>query len=184
MTDALQAGLRAHSLDHILFPKDPIANAPSIISDLSTIFPPAGGRYVFGPMVEIGWGGGLNLVTAELGIFLALPSPLIIAILGQVNVLLPSPLAPIVELHLDVLGIIDFAQKAVISLDASLHDSRVVVFTIYGDMALRLSWGNNPNFALSVGERTEPAFPAVISGRLPSAQTVATISALSEGMMR
>jgi hypothetical protein len=150
VTDALQAGLRAHSLDHIMFPKDPIANAPAIISDLRTIFPPAEGRYVFGPMIELGWGGGLNLVTAELGVLLALPSPIVIAILGQLNVNLPNPDAAIVELHLDVLGIIDFGKK-LFSLDATLHDSRVVVFTIYGDMAMRLSWGDNPSFALSVG---------------------------------
>ena len=150
ITAAIQAGLRQHSLDHILFPKDPVANAPAIISDLRTIFPPAEGRYVFGPMLELGWGGGLNLVTAELGIILTVPSPVIIAILGQFNVNLPSPYAAIVELHLDVLGIIDFGKK-LFSLDATLHDSRVVVFTIFGDMAMRLSWGANPSFALSVG---------------------------------
>ncbi|HEX8792893.1 MAG TPA: DUF6603 domain-containing protein [Polyangiaceae bacterium] len=150
VTDAIQAGLRQHSLDHILFPKDPVKNAPAIISDLRAIFPPAEGRYVFGPMLEIGWGGGLNLVTAELGILLSLPSPVVIAILGQFNVNLPNPDAPIVELHLDVLGIIDFGKK-LFSLDASLHDSRIVVFTIYGDMAMRLSWGDSPSFALAIG---------------------------------
>jgi hypothetical protein len=150
VTDAIQAGLRNHSIDHLLFPKDPIHNAPAIISDLRTIFPPAEGRFVFGPMAEIGWGGGLNLVTAELGILLALPSPVVIAILGQLNVILPDPDAPVVELHLDVLGIIDFGKK-LFSLDATLHDSRVVVFTLFGDMAMRLSWGDDPNFALSIG---------------------------------
>ena len=150
VTDALQAGLRAHSLDHILFPKDPVKNAPAIISDLRVIFPPAEGRYVFGPMIELGWGGGLNLVTAEFGIILAIPSPVIIAILGQLNVNVPNPAAPVIELHLDVLGIIDFGKK-LFSLDASLHDSRIVIFTIYGDMAMRLSWGDHPSFALSIG---------------------------------
>jgi hypothetical protein len=150
VTDALRAGLRQHSLDHILFPKDPVKNAPAIISDLRAIFPPAEGRYVFGPMLELGWGGGLNLVTVELGVILGLPSPVVIAILGQLNVNLPSPDAAIVELHLDVLGIIDFGKK-LFSLDATLYDSRIVVFTIYGDMAMRLSWGDHPSFALAVG---------------------------------
>ena len=150
VTDAIQAGLRAHSIDHILFPKDPIKNAPAIISDLRAIFPPAEGRYVFGPMLELGWGGGLNLVTAELGVILAIPSPVIIAILGQLNVNVPSPDAAVIELHLDVLGIIDFGKK-LFSLDATLHDSRIVIFTIFGDMAMRLSWGDNPSFALSIG---------------------------------
>jgi hypothetical protein len=165
ISEALQAGLRQHSLDHILFPKDPVKNAPAIISDLRTIFPPAEGRYVFGPMLKLGWGGGLNLVTAELGIILSVPSPVIIAILGQLDVNLPAPQAAIVELHLDVLGIIDFGKK-LFSLDASLHDSRVVVFTIYGDMAMRLTWGDHPSFALSVGGlnphfQPPPGFPTL-----------------------
>ena len=150
VTDAIQAGLRAHSLDHILFPKDPVKNAPAIISDLRAIFPPAEGRYVFGPMLELGWGGGLNLVTAEFGVLFALPAPWVIAILGQLNVNVPSPDAAVIELHLDVLGIIDFGKK-LFSLDATLHDSRIVIFTIFGDMAMRLSWGDNPSFALSIG---------------------------------
>jgi hypothetical protein len=165
VADAIQAGLRAHSLDHILFPKDPIKNAPAIISDLRSIFPAAAGRYVFGPMLEIGWGGGLNLVTAELGVILAVPAPVVIAILGQVNVTLPNPDAPVVALHLDVLGVIDFGKK-LFSLDATLHDSRIVAFTIYGDMAMRLAWGDNPSFALSIGGlnphfQPPPGFPTL-----------------------
>jgi hypothetical protein len=150
VTEALQSGLRQHSLDHILFPKDPIKNAPAIISDLRTILPATEGRHVFGPMLEIGWGGGLNLLTAELGIILAVPSPVVIAILGQVNVNLPNPAAAVIELHLDVLGVIDFGKK-LFSLDASLHDSRIVVFTVFGNMAMRLTWGDRPSFALSIG---------------------------------
>lgn len=165
VTDAIQAGLRQHSLDHILFPKDPVKNAPAIISDLRTIFPPSEGRYVFGPMLELGWGGGVNLVTAELGILLSVPSPVVIAILGQVNVMLPAPDAAVVELHLDVLGIIDFGKK-LFSLDASLHDSRIAAFTVCGDMAMRLNWGDNPSFALSIGGmnphfQPPPGFPAL-----------------------
>ena len=150
VSSALQAGLRAHSLDHILFPQDPIANAPAIISDLRSIFPPVEGRYVFGPMAELGWGGGLNLVTAELGILLTLPSPVVIAILGQLDVVLPNQDAPLVVLHLDVLGTIDFGKK-LFSLDATLHNSRIVQYTVFGDMAMRLGWGDNSSFALSIG---------------------------------
>jgi hypothetical protein len=165
VTEAIQAGLRAHSIDHILFPKDPIKNAPAIISDLRGIFPPAAGRHVFGPMVEIGWGGGVNLVTAELGVIVALPSPVVIAVLGQVNVNLPNPNAAVVELHLDVLGILDFGKK-LFSLDATLHDSRIAAFTVNGDMAMRLAWGDSPSFALSIGGlnphfQPPPGFPTL-----------------------
>src|ERR1035441_10070363 len=43
--DALRDALRAHHLDSILFPPDPVRDAPQIISDIRTIFPPAQGRY-------------------------------------------------------------------------------------------------------------------------------------------
>lgn len=150
VADAIRAGLRTHSLDAILFPPDPIANAPQIISELRSIFPPTPGRYVFGPMAKIGWGGGINLVTAELGVLFSLPSPLVIAVLGQLNVTLPNPDAAIVALHLDVLGVIDFGKK-LFSLDGTLHDSRVASFPLMGDMAMRLDWGSDPSFALSIG---------------------------------
>ena len=54
-TDALRSGVRDGSLDHIMFPADPIRNMPQIISDLRAFFP-ALGRFIFGPMARIGWG--------------------------------------------------------------------------------------------------------------------------------
>lgn len=162
ITDAIQAGLRNHTVDHILFPEDPVKNAPQIISDLRTIFPPKKDRFVFGPMAIIGWGTP-TLVFVELGILLELPAPVRLVLLGQVTVLVPTPDAPVVELHIDVLGILDFEGKK-ISVDASLHDSRVAAFSLSGDMAFRLSWGAQPNFALSVGGlnphfQPPPGFP-------------------------
>jgi hypothetical protein len=146
--DALQSGLRNHSIDNILFPKDPIHRAKEIISDLSRVFPPAAGRYVFGPMVMIGWGN--SLLIAELGVILDLPSPFRIVILGQIHAAFPKPEEAIVLLNLDVLGVIDFAAK-LFSLDATLHDSRIAMFSVFGDMAMRLGWGDDPSFALSIG---------------------------------
>jgi hypothetical protein len=64
-TTALQAGFVAHSLNSILFPPDPIANAPEIISNIRNFFPVAENSYVFGPMMEIGWGTP-TLITLEI----------------------------------------------------------------------------------------------------------------------
>ena len=64
--DALRDAVLHHSLDHILFAKDPIAHANEIISDLRAIFPPAQDEFVFGPMAKLGWGTP-TLVDAELG---------------------------------------------------------------------------------------------------------------------
>ncbi|HKQ04854.1 MAG TPA: DUF6603 domain-containing protein [Blastocatellia bacterium] len=162
VTQVLRDGLRQKALDSILFPPEPVKRATQLISDLRRVFPPAENRYVFGPMLKIGWA---TFLEASLGVILEVPSPVRIIILGQLDVLMPERHAPIVELHLDVLGIIDFGEK-LFSLDASLYDSRVALFNISGDMALRLSWGDNPSFALSVGGfnphfQPPPAFPTL-----------------------
>jgi hypothetical protein len=160
--DAIQAGIRNHSIDHILFPDDPIQNAAQIISDLRTIFPPAMNRFVFGPMAIIGWGTP-TLVTVELGILIELPAPVRLVLLGQITVKAPVPDVPVVELHIDILGILDFEGRR-LSIDAVLHDSRVAAFSLSGDMAFRLSWGASPNFAMAVGGlnprfQPPPGFP-------------------------
>lgn len=160
--EPLRAGIRAHTVDRILFPEDPVRDAPQLISDLRAIFPPAQGRYVFGPMAILGWGTP-SVVTAQLGIVLELPNPFRIVLLGQLDASLPEAEDAIVELHLDVLGVLDFGAKT-LSIDASLYDSRIAAFQVYGDMAMRLSWGAEPTFALAVGGfhpafRPPPGFP-------------------------
>jgi hypothetical protein len=164
VTAALQSGIRSHSVDHVLFPEDPIRDAPQIVSDLGTIFPPTEGRYVFGPMALIGFGTP-TFIEVELGILLEVPEPIRLVLLGQINATLPAKEAAIVELHLDVLGVLDFGKKT-LAIDAVLHDSRLVAFDLCGDMALRLSWGDQPAFALSIGGfnprfQPPPGFPAL-----------------------
>ncbi len=148
VTEALQSGLRQGILDHILFPQDPVRNAPQIISDLRTVFPVAVGRFVFGPMAKLGWGTP-SIITAEIGIILELPDPFRIVLLGQAAAVLPED-APVVRINVDVLGIIDFGRK-MFSLDATIRDSFIGGFALSGDMAMRLGWGDRPNFALAVG---------------------------------
>jgi hypothetical protein len=166
VTEALQAGIRSHAVDHILFPKDPVANAPQIVSDLQAFFPPAPGRYVFGPMAILAYGSGpATLVEAELGVLLELPAPIRLVLLGQISAHLPSKEAAVAELHLDLIGVLEFAKRTV-SIDATLHDSRLVKFPLTGDMALRLSYGDQPAFAFALGGfnprfTPPPGFPAL-----------------------
>jgi hypothetical protein len=146
----LQAGIKNGTLGSIMFPDDPIKNAPRIISDLEAVFPVAENRYVFGPMASLGWGSP-PILSLELGIVLELPMPIRIVIMGRIKLALPPETDDaILLLQLDVLGAIDLGEcKA--SIDASLYDSRIVMFTITGDMAMRLSWGSRSDFALSCG---------------------------------
>lgn len=165
ITEVLQSGIRSGSVNHILFPANPVRDAPQIISDLRAIFPPVENRFVFGPMAIIGYGSP-SFVEVELGIILELPAPVRLVLLGKINAFLPRKEpkdAVVVELHLDILGVLDFGRKE-LAIDATLHDSRIVSFNLFGDMAMRLSWGDPPNFAFSVGGlhpqfQPPPGFP-------------------------
>jgi len=148
-TDALQAGFRAHTLGAIMFPPDPIDNAAQIISDIRNFFPIAEGRYLFGPLLELGWGTP-TLITLTLGVLLEVPDPIRIAILGLIDAGLPTEDDALLVLHIEVLGIIDFGAKT-LSIDGTLFDSSVLVYALAGDLALRVSWGSNPNFLFSLG---------------------------------
>jgi hypothetical protein len=64
---------------------------------------------------------------------------------------------------MDILGFIDFGNKT-LSIDSSLFNSKLLIFTLSGQMALRSSWGSRPDFALSIGGfhprfNPPPAFP-------------------------
>ncbi len=162
--DKLRSGLRTGAIGSILFPKDPIRNAPQIVSDLQAIFPPAKGRYLFGPMAKLGWGTP-TLVSLELGLLLELPAPVRLFILSRLSVVLPEESVAVVRLQLDALGVIDF-DTGDVSLDAVLYDSRVAQFAVTGEMALRANFGANPGFILAVGGfnprfQAPPAFPSL-----------------------
>lgn len=162
--EALQAGVRSGSLAPLLFPGDPAVGISQLVTGLQTVFPPTRDRYVFGPMFKLGWGTP-TLVTADLGIILQLPAPIIIALIGQLSATFPKPEAAIVVLHIDILGVLDTGEKR-LSIDASLRDSRVGPFALTGDMALRLHWGAESDFALSIGGfnptfKPPPNFPTL-----------------------
>lgn len=147
--EALRAGVRTRALDSILFPQDAAANAVRVLRDVEAVFPPAPGQFVIGLMARFGWGSP-QLMTIDVGIIIELPSPLRVVLLGRLSLALPEPDAAVVELHLDVLGILDLTNKTV-SIDATLYDSRVAAFTISGDMAARLNYGSEPGLAVSAG---------------------------------
>jgi len=170
----LQAGIRSHATDDVLFPNDPVKNAPRIISDLRRFFPPQKGRYLFGPMALIGWGTP-TLLKVKLGIILDLPAPLRIILLGQLDCSLPDASA-VIDLHVDVLGVLDFGERS-FSLDGTIHDSRIGPYSLYGDFAVRMRWGNAPQFALSIGG-FHPHFRQIPAG-FPSLRRITL--ALSNG---
>ena len=138
----------SNNLDHLLFPDDPIKNAPAIISDLRAVFPPTRDEYVFGPIARVGWGTPV-IIEAELGFVLDLPA-FILALLGSVGVYLPVKPAPIVEAHIDIAGSLDPGHST-LELTGSLHDSHILYYTLSGQMEFMLNWGASPSFLFSLG---------------------------------
>ncbi|MEN0005349.1 MAG: DUF6603 domain-containing protein [Bacteroidota bacterium] len=161
--DKLRKGVKSGAYDRLLFPANPVEDALEIIADLRAIFPIQEGRYVFGLMGKIGWGTP-TLISVDLGLIIEVPSPVRLAILGVVKAILPDEKGKILKLNVNFLGIIDFGKKC-LSFDASIYDSKLLTFSLSGDMALRLKWGNNSNFIMSVGG-FHPSFdaPAGLSG--------------------
>ena len=153
--DPLRAGLRDNTLSSILFPTDIVANADRIISDLRQIFPPMSGRFVFGPMAKITWGTP-TLVSVDLGLIIEIPNPVRLAILGVLRAVLPDVNASILRLQVNFLGEINFERRQ-LKFDASLFDSKIMGFTLSGDMALRLDFGADKNLLLTIGG-FHPAF--------------------------
>lgn len=147
-TDALRSAVLSNNLDHLLFPTDPIKNAPAIISDLRAVFPPTRDEYVFGPIVRVGWGTPV-IIEAELGFVLDLPA-FILALLGSVGVYLPVKPTPIVEVHIDIAGTLDPGHST-LELTGSLHDSHILYYTLSGQMEFMLNWGASPSFLFSLG---------------------------------
>ncbi|MGB7950604.1 MAG: DUF6603 domain-containing protein, partial [Candidatus Binatia bacterium] len=153
---ALRAGLKNHTLDSVMFPKDPIRNAPQILSNLNRVFPPANGHHLFGPMVQISWGTP-TLITVDLAVVLEFGARLRLLILAQVVAILPKRENDLLRLQMDAIGVIDFDQGTA-ALDATLYDSRLLKkFVMTGDMAMRMKWEGSPNFALAIGG-LHPAF--------------------------
>lgn len=143
----LAEGVRTGAVNSIMFPKDVVANAPKIISDLRTIFPPREGIFLIGPMARIGWGTP-TLISLSLGIIIEIPGN--IAILGVLQVALPTADAALIMLQVNFVGAIEFDKKR-IWFFAGLFESRIVFMSIEAEMGLLMAFGDDANFVISVG---------------------------------
>lgn len=154
---ALQRRLASGGLDAVMFPEDPVANGPAIVETMRELFPVAPGQVVFGPMLKIGWGAP-TLIEADLGVFIELPDPVRVVILGQITSQLPTKRLALLELHLDSAGVFNLSELS-LAIDAALYDSWLVGFSLAGGVAIRASFGRSPSFLLAVGG-FHPAFEA------------------------
>ena len=148
----LREGIKNDTLGKLLFPRDPVRNAPAIISSLAKAFPARRGSYLLGLLAKIGWFTP-TLVLMQLAIIVEFGTRKRLLVLGRVSSLLPSRDNDLVRINVDVVGVIDFDQGNV-AVDGMLVDSRLAhAYALTGAMALRARWGSGPGstFVLAVG---------------------------------
>ena len=163
---ALVEGVRTGSIESVAFPRDIIANAPRILSDLNTFFPAKPGGFLIGPMAKIGWGSP-TLITISLGLIIEIPGN--IAVVGVLRCLLPTTDDPLLALQVDFVGALE-PDKSRVWFFAKLFDSRILNMTIDGGMGVLVAWGDNPDLVLTVGgfhpSFRPPALPFPVPDRL------------------
>ena len=147
LLEPLANGIRTGAVNSIMFPPDPVANAPRIISDLRTYFPPYEGKFLIGPMAKLGWGTP-TIVSISLGLIIEIPGN--VAIVGLLRIALPEENAPLMVINVAFLGALEF-DKSRIWFFAAMFDSRILFMTMEGEMGLLMDYGPDPNFVLSVG---------------------------------
>jgi N-acetylneuraminic acid mutarotase len=164
---ALVEGVRTGSIQSVMFPRDVVANAPRILSDLRTFFPPEQGKFLIGPMAKLGWGTP-TLVSVSLGVIVEIP-PGTIAILGVLKCALPTEELALLVLQVNFIGAFE-PDKQRLWFFAQLFDSRILFMTIDGGMGLLVAWGDSPDLVLTVGgfhpSFTPPPLPFPVPDRL------------------
>jgi len=148
--DALRERFATGTVGRILAPEDPVRNVAALLPELAAIFPPAEGVFVVGPTLQLTWA---DLVALDIGVFLELPGPTKVVLLGVARAVVTAPGAsgPLLQLRCDVIGVLDLARQT-LTIDAVLVDSKLLeVFTVAGGVAVRASWGAEAYFLFSVG---------------------------------
>lgn len=187
-TDALRDAVRTGVAGDVLFAARPPASALALVTAADRLFPGHPGTHLVGPSLRLSWlsfGPEGSLVSLDVGVVLELPTGKVV-ILGVARAAIPG-LPLVLNLRLDVLGVVDPEQQLV-SVDASLVDSHVLgIFEIYGDAALRFCWGSTGYVVVSVGGfypgfNPEPAHvPALRRVGLSVDNPIAIIDIRAEG---
>jgi hypothetical protein len=159
LVDALPSG----ALDTILFPENPVADAPRIFASLTAICTVEPGAYILALMAELGWGADY-LCTLRIGIVLPLNDMRRIYLVGQIRVQCFRHLPEAIRLQLlcDAIGEIGFDPFSV-RIDGRLRDSRFGPIGIEGQLVLLLRTGADPKFLIAAGG-FHPNFKAIPAG--------------------
>lgn len=151
-SEALRAATRTGTAGDVLFAVRPPASPLALVVAADRLFPFNRGTHLIGPSLKLSWlsfGPEGSLIGLDLAVIIEIPTGKV-AILGVARASIPG-LPFILNLRLDVLGLVDPVEQ-IASIDASLVDSHVLgIFEVYGDAAMRFSWGTTGYLVVTVG---------------------------------
>lgn len=143
--DNIIAGVDNDSFKHILFPENPQDDIDAVFNSLNAIFPIRKGQYSFGIMAELGWSNNLILIKA--GLFFSVPD-FSIAVIGLATAAIQRGEKTLVYIQFKFSATYN---ESLFTFDASLEGSKLLIWTIDGDIAVRVRGGEVPYFLLSAG---------------------------------
>jgi hypothetical protein len=170
--DQLIAGMKTGVLDDILFPENPVADAPRLIARYKQVFPITPNSLIVGPMLEMSFSNP-PIISVRIGIILELANALggdkpisfsKVVLIGQFLAQLPPKMtgAPaIVKILVDIVGFYD-AQEQFLMIRARMRDSFVgiengVTLNLSGELLVAMRFGADATFVMSAGG-FHPAF--------------------------
>ena len=151
-TDAIAAGLRTKVLDSILFPPDPVTQAPHIFGVWRQIMPIAEGRTVIGLMAQLTWGERVS--TIDLAILADVDSDFDslsqIVLLFSLQLHAPTKEKAIARARFDAVGRLRFDPTDLL-IQGELTDGKLGKFPCSGGVVVAARGGKNPAYILSAG---------------------------------
>jgi hypothetical protein len=98
--------------------------------------------------------GPQDLVTIKLGLIVEFPTSLRLVVVGTLKAAVTKTIREqdisILHLQVNFVGLIDFDEQF-IRFDAALYQSKLLELALEGEMALRLKYGANPDFVVTLG---------------------------------
>jgi hypothetical protein len=150
--EAFLAGIKTGAMGAVLFPEDPVGEAPQIIASLTQFFPREEDHLVAGLMLQWHFGGEVRVITAELGVILEWgPDGLSDAyILGQGDMRLEHLPESVYRVHVELFGHYDIEASSFL-LRVELRDSRIASGELTGGGLFFYDDSDDESFIASLG---------------------------------
>jgi hypothetical protein len=174
---ALQAAVRTGAVRTMLFPADPVAAAPQVLTTLANVFPVRPGSSLLGIGLQLSWSRGLMSLVAAVVVESG-PTPRVL-VLGSLLATVPTPEHPVIRIQVDAVGIIDSARPSV-EVDGSLVASFIGPYALTGDATLRFRGAREPAEGAEPTEEDEAIFLVAVGGFHPAFTPPATAHLLPQ----